>query len=52
MDVNEEVFRPHPEMWNHLVECDEWLHRVGRLAPARGLNMYQGTFENKCIIVV
>lgn len=42
VDVNEEVFRPHPEMWNHWVECDEWLHRVGRLAPARGLNMYQG----------
>ena len=42
MDINDEVFHPHPEMWNHWVECDEWLHRVGRLSPARGLNMYHG----------
>ena len=49
MDINQEVFKPHPEMWNHWVECDEWLHRVARLSPARGLNMYHGKYTNMCV---
>jgi hypothetical protein len=34
--------KPHPELWNHYVECDNRLHRVTRMSLPRGLNLYMG----------
>jgi hypothetical protein len=42
MDISEEPSRPASEMWHQFVECDDRLHRLGRLATARGMNMYTG----------
>jgi len=32
-----------PEMWNHYVECDDAVHRIGRLPLPRGIDLYQGS---------
>ena len=32
-----------PEMWNHYIECDNAVHRVGRLPLPRGIDLFQGS---------
>jgi hypothetical protein len=42
MDISDEPSRPAAELWHMFVECDDRLHRLGRLATPRGMNMYTG----------
>lgn len=42
IDAQPAPFRPAPEFWNQYVECDDILHRVTRLAPPRGFDMFYG----------
>ena len=32
-----------PEAWNCYVECDEAIHRVGRMPLPRGIDLHQGS---------
>ena len=43
MDVGSEPTRPPVEMWHHYVECDDAIHRIGRLPLVRGMNMHIGS---------
>lgn len=43
MDVAAEPSKPPQEMWHHFVECDDALHRVGRMPILRGMNMHIGS---------
>lgn len=39
-----------PEMWNHYIECDGMIHRVGRLPLPRG-NDYSAIFISLSLIL-
>jgi hypothetical protein len=43
MDIIPEPVRPPSELWHHFVECDDALHRIGRMAVLRGMNMFLGS---------
>jgi hypothetical protein len=43
MDVHATPNVPPADMWHHYVECDDALHRIGRLTPARGMHMHVGS---------
>lgn len=44
MAIGPDAMRPlTPEMWNHYIECDDIVHRVGRLPIPRGIDLFQGS---------
>ena len=44
MSVSPFPARPtSPEMWNHYIECDDRVHRIGRLPLPRGIDLFQGS---------
>jgi hypothetical protein len=43
MDIIPDPVRPPSELWHHYVECDDALHRIGRMTVLRGMNMFLGS---------
>ncbi len=43
MEYQNRAGRPPADMWQNFVECDGVLHRIARLTPPRGINMYTGS---------
>jgi hypothetical protein len=41
-EIRPEATFPPPEMWHYYLECDDAVHRIGRLTPARGIQMFTG----------
>ena len=37
------IHPPLPEGWNYHVECDNAVHRIGRLVEPRGIEMFMGS---------
>jgi hypothetical protein len=43
MEILDIPNQPGPDAWFHYVECDDALHRIGRMPLLRGMNMFVGS---------